>query len=897
MPPPPFTWRDLYRQHVPFHVRFWIHRYVVAAVKESAKRLRSLLSLGGVKRSFRTIDPPKSTAAALRKSGYFDERFYALTAEAHAKNIDPLVHYITSGEARGFAPSAKFDPVFYKQIYPDIAAHTGLNALHHYVCFGKAEGRAAVPSTNRMNFPVDRLDRTRQSLVVMAHEASRTGAPILSWNIARTLSKRFNVIIVLIEGGPIEPAFAEVSVAVIKPPDGGKFHPAEAKNLVTRIIDIYEPAYVVANSAETRSLVPAFARAGIPVVALVHEFSGNTRPVGILNQVYDWAAHIVFSAKLVADASRADYPVLEVRDVSIIPQGPCTLPRQTRQRQQLPDRVPNLKPPGSGKCVLVVGMGAVQIRKGVDLFIAIAADVRRLAPATQIRFAWVGQGYNPQDDVAYSAYLAEQIQRSDIGDNIVFVDEVTDLGPCYAQSDLLLLSSRLDPLPNVAIDAMLRGIPVICFENATGIAEILASDPVTRDLVVPHIDIRAAALLIVKLARDRASLRALSKTVKAKAQSVFDMERYVAAIDRLGQKHAATWQQIEKDRFLIAERDAFDPHFYLSPALVASGGYEALSHYLIQSYLLRPQRAPNAGTYLRRPCAGFNPLIYACENLHYDAETRQDPLAHLLRSGKPAGPWSHPVIRPSDSSDTSTVDELRVVLHGHFHYPELLPNLFDRLKLNRTRCDVFLTTTTAEKVKQLRLAARTYASGKVEVLRIPNRGRDIGAFLTELRSRVSVGYDVVGHIHGKRTQLIADAQIGERWREFLWGNLIGSKDPMMDIIIQRFARDKGLGLVFADDPNLISWGQNREIAEHLMKCMGLNELLPPHFDFPVGTMFWARPAALKPLFDLGLGWDDYPAEPLPYDGTMLHAIERLLPFVVRSRGYTYATTHVPNLTR
>jgi lipopolysaccharide biosynthesis protein len=50
-------------------------------------------------------------------------------------------------------------------------------------------------------------------------------------------------------------------------------------------------------------------------------------------------------------------------------------------------------------------------------------------------------------------------------------------------------------------------------------------------------------------------------------------------------------------------------------------------------------------------------------------------------------------------------------------------------------------------------------------------------------------------------------------------------------------------------------------------------------------MFWARVDALKPFFDLNLSWDDYPEEPLPCDGTMLHALERLIPAVVRNQGY------------
>ena len=57
-------------------------------------------------------------------------------------------------------------------------------------------------------------------------------------------------------------------------------------------------------------------------------------------------------------------------------------------------------------------------------------------------------------------------------------------------------------------------------------------------------------------------------------------------------------------------------------------------------------------------------------------------------------------------------------------------------------------------------------------------------------------------------------------------------------------------------------------------------------------MFWARPAVLKPMIDLGLTWDDYPPEPLPIDGTMLHTLERLLPFCAVHTGYDYATTYV-----
>jgi lipopolysaccharide biosynthesis protein len=51
------------------------------------------------------------------------------------------------------------------------------------------------------------------------------------------------------------------------------------------------------------------------------------------------------------------------------------------------------------------------------------------------------------------------------------------------------------------------------------------------------------------------------------------------------------------------------------------------------------------------------------------------------------------------------------------------------------------------------------------------------------------------------------------------------------------------------------------------------------------------------LIDLNFQWDDFPPEPLPFDGTILHAIERLLPLTLKVGTLHAATTNVPGLTR
>lgn len=51
--------------------------------------------------------------------------------------------------------------------------------------------------------------------------------------------------------------------------------------------------------------------------------------------------------------------------------------------------------------------------------------------------------------------------------------------------------------------------------------------------------------------------------------------------------------------------------------------------------------------------------------------------------------------------------------------------------------------------------------------------------------------------------------------------------------------------------------------------------LPERFVFPVGTMFWASPDYLRPFTALRPDWQREAPEPLPADGTILHAIERM----------------------
>jgi glycosyltransferase involved in cell wall biosynthesis len=837
----------------------------------------------------------ESLADRVRISRFFDGADYA---ERLGRGLDPAMHYAVIGELLGWPPSREFDPAFYLELYEDITEGS-LSPLLHYTEYGEREGRRAIPAADRLVFPPVPKP-LRQTVLVLVHEASRTGAPVLGWNIAGRLAKSYNVVTVLMLGGAMEEHFAAVSAAIVGPMGWEAWNPVEIKRVAERLVAAYNPLYAIANSIETHPLVPALAKLGVPSVALVHEFAAYTRPLAKMRDVLDWATHVVFPAHLVAQSSYTAFPPFaQRRGVHVLSQGRTELPGNRAARPAADphaDHVADIgryvRPDDAGNTFVVLGLGLVHIRKGVDLFLATAASAQRLAPDVPFRFVWIGDGYDPVHDSAYSAYLAEQIVRSDLAETAVVLDAVEDLNPAYANADVFFMSSRLDPQPNVGIDAVTRGIPTVCFDGACGTAEILFADPETRSLVVPHLDAHAAAEVICRLARDHAALTAMRKATARVGGAAYDMGAYISKVDDWG-RAAAKALHSEDLRTLVDAR-AVDAELALPPGVLCSGTFGLERHVLQQWAVVGTSMDQVSNSQFRRPCAGFHPQAYAKAHPGACMDGGANPLAHWLRAGRPHGRWSHQVFSPLETQ-LRTSASVRVALHAHFYHVPGARNLAARLAANETRCDLFLSTETNAKADHLRSAFAGH-NGAVEIRVMPNRGRDIGPFLTGFAREIASGaYDVFGHVHGKQS-LSVDATMGNLWREFLWENLIGGAYPMLDLAAATFAAQPDLGLIMAEDPHLVGWDENRAIAETLATRMGIATPLDDFFDFPLGNMFWSRPRALRPLLALSLAWDDYPNEPLANDGTLLHALERLVPYAAWHAGLGVAGLRAPGTT-
>lgn len=841
------------------------------------------LSAGAQAQNQYHMTPDDPDLERIRASGFFDLAYYAARAEAETAGIDPLLHYLLIGERQGVSPSSRFDPTYYARRYSDVSADD-YGLLRHYVLFGAAEGREGISPAARLSLPsFDHLTRPR--ILLVNHEASRTGAPILGWNIARALQKDYDVVVALKRGGAIEQAFSDVSSDVIRIPDMSQDDALDRDEIVARLAAELRPNFAILNSAETRELGPALSRAGVGVIQLVHEFPATVYPVSTARDMVLMAHQLVFPAEVVARAFMADHPYLAHRQYSVLAQGVpelppamTILPAKTGSATKAPTTIP-----GGPDTFLVLGLGSVDYRKGVDLFIAAASAAVRRAPDADLLFVWIGAGYKPKLELGFASYLHDQVERSGLRDKLIFLDEVDNLDAFYERAAVLALTSRLDPMPNTAIVSLKQGVPVVCFDGASGIAEVMSSDEQLRDLVVPFLDADGMGVKIAELATHRDRLAELGARSIERANQAFDMDRYTASLAELGTLVAGQAKAMTEEGSQITASSLFDHSLFSGSARKLPANEAADVHeYLMRTRSFLDLKDPHSPYGMRRPMAGFNPLIYAEDH----PELIGDPFTNWITSGQPKGRWTHTVI-DLDTPSTPPIAGIKALIHGHFHHLDVAGDALSRLRGNALSFDLVLTTTDEERAETLRRVAAEHGYASAEVMVVENKGRDVGAFFTGLADRVGA-YDVVAHIHGKRSPHMGVS--GDVWREFLWERLIGGQTAAADICASALVSRPELGLIFPEDPNLCGWDANRSDALGLASRMNI-ESLPNAFEWPIGTMFWARPAALKPIFDLNLNWHDYPEEPVGEDGTMLHALERLIGLSAEKAGFSYATTH------
>ena len=233
-------------------------------------------------------------------------------------------------------------------------------------------------------------------------------------------------------------------------------------------------------------------------------------------------------------------------------------------------------------------------------------------------------------------------------------------------------------------------------------------------------------------------------------------------------------------------------------------------------------------------------------------------------------------------------NNIAVAVHAHIFYIDLIGDIINKTNNMPTKFDLYITTNSQKKKEYIKNYIEKYSKSinyRIEVF--INKGRDIFPFLLQMK-KVFHKYKYICHIHSKKT--IHAPKLGFVWRNYLYKNILGSKEIISNILTDFETNDK-LGFIFPEtfydvkraasefSPSLIN------IMNYLINKMFKGYKIGDKFDFPAGNMFWARNKAIYQIFQINLQTHVFLGKKRFF--LLLYAIERIWLYIIKFNGYYY----------
>lgn len=349
---------------------------------------------------------------------------------------------------------------------------------------------------------------TLRRILAVTHETTLTGAPMnllhfLTWIREHTdvethtlvmqdgpLRCRFEQVseVTLLDNTVVSKALGTVQGGLISLGSSRAWKPVAAARLIPQLRHLRGFDLVYSNSIASAAVLPYLppARAAVSHVHELQVALRTWRPpehVEALRTIPDaWiAASGAVKDMLIDEFGLPPERVLlhhEFIDTSSIADRKLPLRVIERHRREL--GLPS-------DAAVVVGAGTVDWRKGPDLFVQLAAEVRRRT-REPVSFIWVG-GERAGTDFQR---VRSEIERTG-SDHVHFIGLKPDPLPWFALADVFALTSREDPYPLVCLENAMLGTPIVTYRNG-GIPELLeAAGPEAATGIVDHLDVGAMA--------------------------------------------------------------------------------------------------------------------------------------------------------------------------------------------------------------------------------------------------------------------------------------------------------------------------------------------------------------------------------------------------------------------
>lgn len=323
------------------------------------------------------------------------------------------------------------------------------------------------------------VKKKNRKLLVVSHEASYTGAPILLLHLLQLLKDELflSFHIVIVRGGPLEKEFAALGSVTILKPEGYSNREKKwdwlysaFKNRI-QIVIVFCKALrceaILSNSIINGKVLQWLRFSRKPIFTYVHE----------LKSVIDTYLKQGNARASLKYSSAFFYPCKKVKEV-LNYDFEVPADRLKRLNYYFPNRgnaiskaILKSKNPESVD-LSVCGVGTASFRKGTDLFIDVAKSLQQ--KQSRFQFTWIG-GFETEE--VRNEYLTI-VEKNKLNDTVhfpgpVLPEKVWDL---YSKFDILLLTSREDPYPLVVLEAAYNRIPSVVFGDSGGITEFVEND-------------------------------------------------------------------------------------------------------------------------------------------------------------------------------------------------------------------------------------------------------------------------------------------------------------------------------------------------------------------------------------------------------------------------------------
>ena len=357
-----------------------------------------------------------------------------------------------------------------------------------------------------------------KKILFISNEAYRTGAPLVLLSLLRELKNRepdSELFVLQLKDGPMEDEFLQVANTYICKFDHNegwrRFVPYRIRKRISqweyrRWLKRPHFDLIYANTiASVEKAVELKKILNIPILAHIHEMEYTFKQYKMRREILQQCDTFIAVSTPVVNTMK-DYGIDDNR-ITMIPPFSTNL--------ELANHVDrSFKIAGVEEGDFLIGLsGQGGWRKGTDLFPMLVRKFVTQHPDVPCKFVWVG--YTDQDAINYEAKLLG------VEKYIVQTGVVPNPMDYYNQFDVFVLLSREDPFPLVCMECAALAKPIILFENASGIVDLVKHEE--SGLLVPYLDMDVLSDAIFRLYADNKSRDEYGKHISTALKQKYDM--------------------------------------------------------------------------------------------------------------------------------------------------------------------------------------------------------------------------------------------------------------------------------------------------------------------------------------------------------------------------------------